>query len=162
MDKSIKLHGAIVNLSVPCDWKFKKPANEKVLAMFTDAGSDSGIVIGALNYSYADFKFNKEELDYLLSDEELRSTAKQSGTYISGKRVSVNGFPTGEILLKAQNSVLGIQMYSYKCYSYIYTGAGTAMVFFTVQSETEEHAKNMFYARLNLFRELTSRTQVKL
>ena len=71
-----------------------------MLAVFGENSDTGTLVMGTIDYMHSELKFNKQELDELLSDTALRETSKKSGIYISGKRTIIHGSATGEILLR--------------------------------------------------------------
>ena len=147
-----KSNGLSINFKLPCDWTFIEKSKFKALAIIIGVPEQARSVGGVVNFIPSELVNTDEIIDLFLSDEELRTATRHSGTYISSRRIKINNYPTGEVLVKAQNQVNGITVYSYKMYNYIYLKHGVVLFTLQVLSDKEKHAKTEFFQRIEFLR----------
>lgn len=158
VDQPSKMKGVTVSIKLPCSWNFRETTDSKQLAIFSDQSHPDVSIIGGLGYS--DIVFSKSEIPLLLSDEELRETARRSGTYIKGKRISIDGQAAGEIVTRMKTVVQGVTVYTYKINNYIYTERGAVFLFYTVQAFDEDLAEKSFNSSLKKLRAMAVSTVI--
>jgi len=159
--KTQKWPGLSVNIKLPCNWVVDTGYSANHLAVITGVFKKATVLVSMVGFTPAHHVLNAGAIDVLLSDEELRYATSHSGTHLGFKRLVIDGCKAGEVMVKAQNAVKGISIYSYKLYYYIYSKEGTVMLSFTVQSPKESTAKTAFFEKLELLRMIAATTSIQ-
>ena len=154
------MQGMSISLKLPCNWHFDD-SNPKALAVITGVSRRANVIVGVMDFVSASIALTDEEIDTLLSDEDLRAATRHSGTFISCRRMEINGYRTGEVLVKAKNQVKGVIIYSYKVYNYIYFSNGTILLSFSIFSRKEDKAKTEFFKRIELLRSIANQISIR-
>lgn len=159
--KTQKWPGLSVGIKLPCNWVVDTGYSASHFAVITGVLKKATVLVSTVSFTPAQNVLNVEAIDFLLSDEELRSATRHSGSHLGFKRLVIDGCKAGEVTLKAQNEVKGTTIYSYKLYYYIYSKEGTVLLTFTVQNQKESASKKEFFENLELLRMIASNMSVQ-
>jgi len=156
-DGSGKSLGLKVKLSVPCVWKQADGERPHVVKKFSYS-SGTNTVISTLTINKMVPPPSKAEVDEMFTPAGLKELGEGLGTFISGRKVKIDGLDCGEVAFKItrEHPVGTLYLYSFQYY-FIYKDK-MIVLGYGVGSTTDEKAKAMFDSYKTLFRGLAGST----
>lgn len=154
-DGSGKSLGLKIKFTTACNWKEEesKENTVKTLGLNTD------------DYGLAEMiKINKpanpKTIDEMLTPAFYKKDAGNSGTFLWGNKLKVDGQDCAEVALKLKKTVMFISLYSYILrYVFYYNGTAVSMNFL-ISAESDKAAAAAFNANKAFFRSLALGTDV--
>ncbi|XVJ67175.1 MAG: hypothetical protein HEQ40_13780 [Lacibacter sp.] len=156
-DGTGKSAGLKIKLSVPCSWKQADGDRPHVVKKFSySSGANSAI--STLTITKMPATPSKAEVDEMFTQAGLKELGESLGTFISGRKLKIDGLDCGEVTFKMtrEHPVGTIYLYSFQYY-FIYKDK-MVVLGYAVGSSTDEKAKTMFDSYKTLFRGLAGNT----
>jgi len=148
-----------IKLSVPCSWTKADGERPHIVKKFTftESGNTAGI---NLNINKTDAPLTQNEIDQLISYNELKRIAEKYGTFISARHIKIDGVETGEIIyISKRESTLGT-FYQTTIQYFIPFKDKIVLLTYSVGSSDENTAQNLFNNYKTLFKGLAGQTVI--
>jgi len=149
--------GLKIKLSVPCAWKQADGERPHVIKKFS-YNSGTNTAVSALQINKMPTIPSKAEIDEMFTQEGLKELGESLGTFISGRKLKIDGLDCGEVAFKMtrEHPVGTVYLYSLQYY-FIYKDK-MIILGYSAGSMTDEKAKTMFENYKILFRGLAGST----
>lgn len=152
-DGTGKSMGLKIKLSVPCAWKQADGERPHVVKKFSySSGVNS--VVSTLTITKMPATPSKAEINEMFSHQGLKELSEGLGTYISGKKLKVDGLDCGEVAFKMTREHPVGTFYLYNMYYYFIYKDKIIVLGYAAGSTTDEKARAMFENYKTLFRGL--------
>ncbi len=151
--------GMKIKLSVPCNWKQADGERPHVVKKFLyNYGENSAF--STLTITEMPEAPSNTEVDYMFTEKGLRELIAGMGTFLTGRKLKIDGQDCGEITLKmTRNHPIGtLYVYSLQYYFIYYNKI--VVLGYAVSSPTDENSKKMFDSYKMLFRGLAGNTVI--
>lgn len=156
-DGSGKSIGLKIKLSVPCTWREEVGDRPHIIKKYSYySGNDFASSMLFINKMPE--ALSKEDIDELFSQNGLKELCKKHGTFISGKRIKIDGQDCGEINFKTVKQTTLGTIYLYYLQYYITYKDKLIILGYLTGSSVEEQAEQMFDEYNVLFRVLAGKT----
>jgi hypothetical protein len=155
-DGTGKSVGLKLKLSVPCKWDQTDGSRAHTLKKFAyNLGSFSAIEV--LTIKKLPGELSKSEIEIFFSSDGLKELCSEVGTFISGRKVTIDRLPAGEIEFRMdrEDDPVG-NFYLYNLYYYIVYKDNLIVVAYSIGSKSAETARKHFEEYKTLFKGLAS------
>jgi len=157
-DGTGKSLGLKIKFSIPCAWKQADGERPHVVKKFSYGFADGSSVMQTFTITKMPQTPSKAEVDEMFTQKGLKELGESLGTYISGRKLKVDGLDCGEITVKMtrENPVGTLYIYSLQYY-FVYKDK--MIVFgFSAGSTSDETSKSLFENYKTLFRGIAGTT----
>lgn len=159
-DGSGKSKGLKIKLAIPCSWEEREGERPHVVRKFTYTLSDTASALINLTITPDSQVISKKEANECFIESGLKEIASSFGTYISGRKIKIDGNDAGEIIVKSERILpLGhAHMYSI-CYFFYYKNLYVVLMY-AINSLSEVKSKTYFDKNIFLFKALATKTVI--
>lgn len=156
-DGTGKSMGLKIKLSVPCEWKQADGERPHVVKKFL---YNSGVTsaLGSLTITKMPATPTKSEIAEMFTQKGLKELTEDLGTFISGRKLKVDGLDCGEVAFKMTRESPISTLYLYNMYYYFIYKNKMIVLGYATGSSDDEKAKTMFDSYKTLFRGLAGST----
>lgn len=156
-DGTGKSMGMKIKLSVPCEWKQADGERPHIVKKFLyNSGAIS--TIATLTITKMPGTPTKSEIAELFTQKGLKELTGDLGTFISGRKLKVDGLDCGEVAFKMTRESPISTLYLYNMYYYFIYKDKMIVLGYAAGSSNDEKAKTMFDNYKTLFRGLAGNT----
>lgn len=156
-DGTGKSLGLKIKLSVPCAWNQADGDRPHVVKKFSyNAAGNSAISTLTVNKMPA--IPSKAEIDELFTQQGLKELCADYGTFISGRKLKIDGQDCGEITFKMTREATVGTLYLYSLQYFIIYKDKMIVLGYSVGSSTDDKAKGIFEDYKTLFKGLAGNT----
>jgi hypothetical protein len=156
-DGTGKSMGLKIKLSVPCDWKQADGERPHVVKKFS-YNSGVNTAISTMTIYKMQVTPSKAEINEMFTEAGLKELSADLGTFISGRKLKVDGLDCGEVAFKISREHPVSTLYLYNMYYFFVYGDKMIIIGYATGSTTDEKAKTMFDDYKTLFRALAGNT----
>ena len=155
-----KSAGLKIKLSYPCAWTQADGDRPHVVKKFSYNIGEEKSVIQSLAINKMPEEPSKKEIAEMLTQEGLKELASKIGTFVSGRKLKIDGIDCGEVVIKAkrESPVATINLY-FMQYYIVYKDKIISLAFAAV-ALTESEAKTLFTTYKTLFQGLATNTVI--
>lgn len=157
-DGTGKSLGLKIKLSFPCSWKQADGERPHVVKKFSYGFPNGSMTIQTMTINKMDETPAKAEIDAMFSQAGLKELCKNIGTFISGRKLKIDGLDCGEITYKMTRDNPVGKLYLYGLQYYFVYQDKLIVLAFSVGSTTDETSNTMFESYKILFKGLASST----
>lgn len=156
-DGTGKSLGLKIRLYVPCTWNQSDGERPHIVKKFSyNAGVNSAISTLTINKMPA--IPSKTEIDELFTQKGLKELCEDNATFISGRKLKIDGQDCGEITFKMTRKATVGTIYLYSLQYYLFYKDKMIILGYSAGSTTDDKAKEMFDNYKTLFKGLAGKT----
>lgn len=159
-DGSGKSLGVKLKLSVPCDWTQADGDRPHIVKKFSHGLSKGQALNYTLTMSTMPGEPSEKEISEMFSPQGLKAFAVENSTYISGRKVKIDGINCGEIVFKIIKSTPALTMNIYFIQYYIPYKDKMINLSFAASGLSGNDAKTLFNTYKVFFQSLATTTIV--
>lgn len=156
-DGSGKSLGLKIKLSVPCAWTQADGERPHVVKKFTYVAGKSS-AISTLTIKKMPDVPSKAEIDELFSQKGLKDFCDDNSTFISGRKIKIDGQDCGELTFKMTKEATIGTLYFYSIEYFLVYKDKIIVLGYLVGSTSDDKASKMFEDYKTLFRGLAGST----
>lgn len=157
-DGNGKSLGLKIKMYYPCAWIQEDGERPHIVKKFSyDLGLGKSLA-QTIAIKQMETEPSKRELDELFSQAGLKKLVSSNATFISGRKVKIDGLDCGEIIQKINRESPVANVSSYLIYYYIIFKNKIITLAFATGASTEKDAKNLFNTYKLLFQDLATNT----
>jgi hypothetical protein len=157
-DGSGKSMGLKMKFSFPCDWEQANGERPHIVKKFSYAFSEGESIIEAITVNKMPATPSKKEINALFTKEGLKELSDGLGTFISGRKLKIDGLDCGEVTFKATRQHPIGKLYLYCLYYYFIFNDKMIVLSFATGSLEETTTKELFEKYKILFHGLAGNT----
>ena len=157
-DGTGKSLGLKIKLSVPCAWKQADGERPHVVKKFSYGFSGGSSVMQTITITKMPQTPSKAEVDEMFTQNGLKELGESLGTYISGRKLKVDGLDCGEITFKMKRENPVGTLYIYSLHYYFVYKDKMIVIGFSAGSTSDETSKSIFENYKTLFRGIAGTT----
>ncbi len=159
-DGTGKSAGLKINLSYPCSWTQADGDRPHVVKKFSYNIGEGKSVIQSLTINKMPAEPSKKEIDEMFTQEGLKEIASGTGTFVSGRKLKIDGLDCGEVVIKVkrESPVATVNIYFIQYYM-VYKDKMINLAF-AAGALTESEAKTLFTSYKTLFQGLATNTVI--
>jgi hypothetical protein len=157
-DGTGKSTGLKIKLSYPCTWIQSDGDRPHVVKKFSYNLGDGRSVNQSLTIIKMPAELSKKEIQEMFTKEGLKEMASESGTFVSGRKIKIDGIDCGETVIKfkRESPVATINIYLMQ-YLMVYKDKMISLAF-AASALTENEAETLFISYKILFQGLATNT----
>lgn len=159
-DGTGKSAGLKIKLSVPCAWKQADGDRPHVVKKFSYSLNGGKSVIQSLTISKMPGEPSKKEIAEIFTQNGLKELASGTGTFVSGRKLKIDGIDCGEVVIKAKRETPVATVNIYFIQYYIFYKDKIINLAFAAGALTENEAKSLFTSYKTLFQGLATNTVI--
>jgi hypothetical protein len=159
-DGTGKSAGLKIKLSYPCAWTQADGDRPHVVKKFSYNIGEGKSIIQSLTITKMPGEPSKKEIAEMFTQEGLKELASGTGTFVSGRKLKIDGIDCGEVIIKVkrESPVATVNMYFLQYYL-IYKDKIINLTF-VAGALTESEAKTLFTSYKTLFQGLATNTVI--
>ena len=143
-DGSGKSMGLKIQFSVPCDWEQQEGDRPHIVKKFSTSFADGSMVSQNLLVNKMTRKLTKVETNEMFTPEGLKELGESIGTYISGRKLIIDGLDCGEVTYKMKREAPIGTLYIYGIQYFFIFKDKMIILTFSSGASSYETAKSIF------------------
>jgi hypothetical protein len=151
-DGTGKSLGLKIKISVPCAWKQKDGDRPHIVQNFNYSFSEGSSLTQTLLVRNMPRKLSKAETNEMFSHNGLKEIGESIGTYISSRKLRIDGLDCGEIIYKMERENPIGHLFIYGIQYYIIYKDKMIILSFASGSLNYETSKSIFETHQTLFK----------
>jgi len=159
-DGTGKSLGLKIKIAYPCIWTQANGDRPHVVKKFSYGFGDGSSIIQSLTISKMPATPSKKEIAELFTQEGLREMVKDLGTFISGRKVKIDGNDCGEAIVKVKRETPAATVYFYFIQYYLIYKDKMINIAFATGGKTETEAKKLYDKYKLLLQTLATNTVI--
>lgn len=152
--------GLKIKVSYPCEWKMAEGERPHVLQKFTYSGASGESASENFTINKLPSIISDKDLNDIFSQEGLREISAGSGTYVSGRKVQIDGIQCAEVITKTKKIAPAATVYLYTIQYYIFYKTYSVTITFMTGGTTEASAEKSYKNYKLLFQLLATNTVI--
>jgi hypothetical protein len=152
--------GLKIKLSVPCKWTQAEGERPHVVQKFSYGFEEGKSIIQSLTISKMPAEPSKKEIAEMFTQGGLKELASGTGTFVSGRKLKIDGIDCGEVILKMKRESPVATIYIYFIQYYIFFKDKIINIAFAAASKSESETKKLFDGYKTLFQGLATNTVI--
>lgn len=156
-DGTGKSLGLKIKLSVPCTWMEKEGERPHVVKKFTNS-LNGNTAMATLIINKMPAIPSKAEMVDLFTQKGLKELCQDLGTFISGRKIKIDGLDCGEVAFKMVREAPISTIYMYNLYYYMVYKDKMIVLGYATGSAKDKTAKELFESYKILFKGLANDT----
>lgn len=153
--------GLKIKLSIPCTWTQTEGDRPHVVTKFSYTFKDGSSIGQNLTINKLPSTLTKKDIDEFYSSGGFKELAKElGGEYISGRKVKIDNFDCGEIVIKKGEESPVLSFYLYMTQYYLIYNNKLITLTFSAGGKTEAIAKELYEKYKVLMQGLASKTVI--
>jgi hypothetical protein len=157
-DGTGKSAGLKIKLSYPCTWTQADGDRPHVVKKFSYNLGSGKSVIQSLTINKMPAEPSKQELAELFTQAGLKELASATGTFVSGRKLKIDGVDCGEVVVKVKKESPVATINIYFIQYYLVYKDKMINLSFAAGALTETEAKELFNSYKTLFQGLATNT----
>jgi hypothetical protein len=157
-DGTGKSMGLKIKLVHPCSWTQANGDRPHVVQKFSYSFGDGSSLNQSLTISKMPATPSKKEIAELFTQEGLKEMVKELGTFVSARKVKIDGMDCGEVTVKVKRESPAVTIYMYFIQYYLIYKDKMINVSFAAGGKTETEAKNLYTKYKLLLQTLATNT----
>ncbi len=157
-DGTGKSAGLKIKLSYPCMWLAEDGERPHVIKKFSYGIGNESSLVQVFSIHKMAAELSKKEIEAKLSQNGLKGIANSIGTFISGRKLKIDGIDCGEIIVKSKKESPIATVNIYNLYYYIIYKDKTIILSFAVSALKASEAKSHFTIYKTLFQAIATKT----
>ncbi|MCB9312509.1 MAG: hypothetical protein H6568_07055 [Lewinellaceae bacterium] len=157
-DGSGKSLGLKIRVPVPCAWEQSEGKRPHVVKTFSYGFPDGSSISQSLTVNKLPNSFSKSEINELFSQDGLRSMCEGTGTFVSGRRVRIDGLECAEVIARASRNSPVATFYAYMLSYYLIYKDKIVVIGYMTGSISDEDSKELFDTYKEIFQGLATGT----
>jgi len=151
-DGSGKSLGLKIRFSIPCEWEQIDGDRPHIVKKFSYSFADGSSIVQTLLVNKMPRSLTKEETNEMFTQSGLKEVGKSLGTFISGRKLLIDGLDCGEVTFKFEKEAPIGKIYGYVI-QYFFFYKNKMIVFnFGSGSSSNETSKSIFETHKTLFK----------
>lgn len=159
-DGTGKSLGLKIKLSVPCKWTQAEGERPHIVQKFSYGFEEGKSVIQSLTITKMPAEPSKKEIAEILTQSGLKELVSGTGTFISGRKLKIDGIDCGEVILKLKRESPVATINIYFIQYYIFFKDKIINIAFGTGSKSESETKKLFDSYKTLFQGLATNTVI--
>jgi hypothetical protein len=159
-DGSGKSMGLKIKISFPCLWKHVEGEHPHVVRRFSYGLKEAISLVQTLTIDRFPKEQSQVEKEYFFSEKGFKELAGKTGTYISGRKITIDGLDCSEITTKIKREHPLGTFYGYLLQYYIIYKDKLILIAFAINSKSDESSKSAFELYRPLFQGIAGTTIV--
>lgn len=152
--------GLKLKFSIPCSWQETEGERPHVVKNFKYSLSTSASMIETITVKRTGSEISKDKLSRMYKQDKFKSVIAEIGTFISGRKLKIDGLECGEITFKTKRESPVATFYAYMIQYLLYYKDYTLIILYGVGAKTEDESKELFNKYKQLFQGLVTKTVI--
>ena len=157
-DGTGKSLGLKIKLSVPCVWTQADGERPHVVKKFSNSFGGGKSITANLTITKMPYEPSQKEVTEMFTQKGLKELGSSTGTYISGKKIKIEGIECAEIICKIERESPVAKIYIYTISYYIIYKDKIINLFYASGAANNLDAKKLFDTYKVLFQGLATNT----
>lgn len=157
-DGNGKSLGLKIKVSFPCKWTQANGEHPHVVKKFIYSFEDGKSIMQGLTITKMPAEPSKQEINEMFSQRGLRDFAVGTGTFVSGRRLKIDGLDCGEVIMKLRRESPLATIYLYFIHYYIIFKDKLIVLSFTSGSKSESTTNNLYSTYKSLYQAIATNT----
>ena len=159
-DGTGKSLGLKIKLSVPCKWRQAEGDRPHVVQKFSYGFEEGKSIMQGLTITKMPAEPSKKEIAEMFTQSGLKELASGTGTFVSGRKLKIDGIDCGEVIIKLQRESPVATISIYFIQYYIVFKDKIINLSFAAGSKSESETKKLFDSYKTLFQGLATNTVI--
>ncbi len=159
-DGTGKSMGLKIKLAYPCSWTQANGDRPHVVQKFSYSFGDGSSLIQSLTINKMPATPSKKEIAELFTQAGLKEMVEDLGTFVSGRKVKIDGMDCGEAVVKVKRESPAVTIYIYFIQYYLIYKDKMINISFAAGGKTETEAKDLYGKYKLLLQTLATNTVV--
>ena len=155
-DGTGKSLGLKIKLTFPCEWKQAKGDRPHVIQKFSLSLGEGKSLVQVLTILKMPNELSQKEREEILTQNGLRQQVSNIGTFLSGRKIKIDGIDCGEVVIKIKRESPVATINIYNIAYYIYFKDKIINLSFAAGAPTEADAQTLFNSFKTLFQGLAT------
>lgn len=159
-DGTGKSLGLKIKLSFPCKWTQAEGDRPHVVQKFSYGFQEGKSIIQGFTITKMPAELSKKEIADMFTQSGLKELASATGTFVSGRKLKIDGIDCGEVIIKLKRESPIATIYLHFIQYYIVFKDKLINLSFAVGSKNEIETKKLFDDYKTLFQGLATNTVI--
>lgn len=152
--------GLKIKVTFPCKWKEEEGERPHIVQKFSYGLKEGKSIIQSLTISKMPAEPSKKEIAEVLTQIGLKGLASGTGTFVSGRKLKIDGIDCGEVIIKLKRESPVATIYLYFMQYYIFFKDRMIVLAFAAGTKSESETKKLFNSYKTLFQGLATNTVI--